>query len=289
MALVAVAPPLGAEPQSLARARELYTAASYEEALSMLDAAAAAEQPRAERQTIGIYRVLCLVALGRTGDADAAVDAVIAQDPFQRLALDDLPPKIRAAFDNARTRMLPAIVQQRYTDAKASFDREEFAAAAPAFQEVLDALDDPDLTQAAAAAPLSDIRVLAAGFHELSVKALAPPPPPPVVMAAAPAPPARDYLKVYTPQDAEATPPAIIRQSFPAFRGRVTIPATGIVEVRIDTTGAVESATMAVPVHPHYDTLAVDAARQWQYRPATVDGIPVKYRKRVQVTLTPQR
>jgi TonB family protein len=288
-ALLIIGLPLSAETQSLARARELYVAAAYDEALAMLNALGASDQTRAERQTVGIYRVLCLVALGRTREVDAAVDTVIAQDPFQRLALDDLPPKTRTAFADARRRMLPAIVQQRYSDAKASFDRGEYAAAAPAFREVLDALTDPDLAPAVAVAPLSDIRVLAGGFHDLSVKALAPPPAPAVVVAPPPPAPVRDYRKVYTPQDTDATPPVVIRQAFPPFKGKVTEGGVGVVEVVIDATGAVESATIVVPVHPQYDRTAVEAARRWQYRPATVDGVPVKYIKRVQVTLAAQR
>jgi TonB family protein len=288
LALLIMGTALNAEPQSLAKARELYAAAAYEDALTMLNSVGAGDQTRADRQTLGIYRVLCLAALGRTREVDAAVDAVIAQDPFQRLALDDLPPKMRAAFVDARRRLLPGILQHRYTDAKASFDRGEFAAAAPAFREVLDALTDPDLAQAVSVAPLADIRVLAAGFHDLSLKALAPPAPP-VVVAAPPAKPSRDYLKVYTPQDVDATPPAVIRQSFPPFKGKVTEGGVGVVEVVIDATGAVESAAVVVPVHPQYDRTAVEAARRWQYRPATVDGVPVKYVKRVQITLTAQR
>ena len=186
--------------------------------------------------------------------------------------------------------MLPAIVQKHYTEAKGAFDRSDFADAAPAFKQVIDALADPDLAHAAAQAPLSDIRVLAAGFHELSMKAIAPPPAPPApVVVAAPPPPTRNLLKIYTPQDSDVTPPTVIRQAFPPFPGRVTMAAVGIMEVVVDATGAVESATMTVSVHPQYDRLALDAARRWQYQPATVEGVPVKFLKRVQVTLTPPR
>jgi TonB family protein len=287
--LTAIVPPASAE-QSLTKARELYAAASYEDALAMLNALGGGEQTRAERQTIGLYRVLCLVALSRTQEAHAAIDAVIAQDPFDRPVLDDLPPKMRSAFSDARRRMLPAIVQQRYTEAKAAFDRGDFTAAAPVFKQVLDALADPDLAHAAAHAPLSDVRVLASGFHDLSIKAQAPPPPRPVTVAETPPPaPVRNFLKVYTPQDVDAVPPAVVRQAFPPFPGKVTMAAAGMLEVVIDATGAVESAEMVVAVHPLYDRIAVDAARRWQFRPATLDGVPVKYAKRVQVTLTPPR
>ena len=289
--LTAVVTPASAE-QSLTKARELYAAASYEDALAMLNMVGSGDQTRAERQAIGIYRVLCLVALSRTQEAHAAIEAVIAQDPFERPVLDDLPPKMRSAFSDARRRMLPAIVQQRYTDAKAAFDRGDFAGAAPAFKQVLEALSDPDLAHAAAHAPLSDVRVLASGFHDLSVKAQAPPPAParPVAVVAAPPPaPVRDFRKLYKPEDAEATPPTVVRQSFPPFPGKVTMASAGMLEVIVDATGAVESAEMVVSVHPQYDRIALDAARRWQYRPATVDGVPVKYVKRVQVSLTPPR
>ena len=289
--LTAVVTPASAE-QSLTKARELYAAASYEDALAMLNVVGSGDQTRAERQAIGIYRVLCLVALSRTQEAHAAIETVIAQDPFERPVLDDLPPKMRSAFSDARRRMLPAIVQQRYTDAKAAFDRGDFAGAAPAFKQVLEALADPDLAHAAAHAPLSDVRVLASGFHDLSVKAQAPPPPParPIAVVAAPPPaPVRDFRKLYKPEDAEATPPTVVRQSFPPFPGKVTMASAGMLEVIVDATGAVESAEMVVSVHPQYDRIALDAARRWQYRPATVDGVPVKYVKRVQVSLTPPR
>ena len=34
-----------------------------------------------------------------------------------------------------------------------------------------------------------------------------------------------------------------------------------------------------------YDTLLVNAAREWKYRPATMNGTPVRFRKLIQVTL----
>ena len=60
-----------------------------------------------------------------------------------------------------------------------------------------------------------------------------------------------------------------------------------IIDVIIDTTGAVESATMSSPPNPAYDRLALGATKTWQYHPATLDGKPVKYRKRIQITLVP--
>jgi hypothetical protein len=34
-----------------------------------------------------------------------------------------------------------------------------------------------------------------------------------------------------------------------------------------------------------YDPLLLSAARDWRYRPATVKGVPVKFRKVIQITI----
>ena len=35
-----------------------------------------------------------------------------------------------------------------------------------------------------------------------------------------------------------------------------------------------------------YNRLLLAAAKTWMYRPARLDGAPVKYRKRIQITLS---
>jgi len=49
----------------------------------------------------------------------------------------------------------------------------------------------------------------------------------------------------------------------------------------IDETGAVVAAAMKAPVNAVYDRVALTAARRWRYKPATLDGVPVKFRKMV--------
>jgi hypothetical protein len=46
---------------------------------------------------------------------------------------------------------------------------------------------------------------------------------------------------------------------------------------------------MRVSVKPTYDGLGVAAAKSWHYRAATLDGVPVKFRKLIQITLDPNR
>jgi hypothetical protein len=45
---------------------------------------------------------------------------------------------------------------------------------------------------------------------------------------------------------------------------------------------------MRVPVSQNYDALAIAATKTWRYKPAIANGVPVKYRKAVQITVRPQ-
>ena len=55
----------------------------------------------------------------------------------------------------------------------------------------------------------------------------------------------------------------------------------------VDEAGAVETATIVQSVRAAYDRLVLDAAKTWQYNPATLDGAPVKYRKSIGITFRP--
>ena len=111
-------PRLHAE-DSLEAARQLYASAEYTSALAMLNALATSESPREERRTIALYRTLCLLAVGRGAEADRAIEAMVSMDPLYRPDADDIPPRMRAAISEARKRMLPAILQERYKESKA--------------------------------------------------------------------------------------------------------------------------------------------------------------------------
>lgn len=60
-----------------------------------------------------------------------------------------------------------------------------------------------------------------------------------------------------------------------------------MVDVVIDETGAVESAAMTQSIDPVYNRLVLAATKTWQYRPARRDGTPVKFRKRIQIAISP--
>jgi hypothetical protein len=292
--IVLLAATVTAQDGDLAAARELYASAAYEDSLAMLNRLRAKDHTASQSRTIESYRAFCLLALGRAADADQAIEGLVAAEPSYHPNDSEVSPRVRLAFATVRRRMLPQIIQQQYTQAKASFDRKEFGVAAEGFSRVLSVLADPDVAAEAKLPPLSDLRTLAIGFAELSAKAAAPPPP-------APAPPApvveavaanvvanrisSATVRIYSTGDANVVPPGTVNQTLPMFPGPVRVPRIGKLEVVIDETGAVESAIMIGSVSSDYDTRAVAATKTWRYRPATLNGAPVKFRKIVQIAI----
>jgi hypothetical protein len=298
---------------SLSKARDLYAGASYEDALVLLNRLRASGPRSDEIATIDQYRAFCLLALGRAADAEQAIEAVVAAEPSWQPSGSEVSPRVRSAFTDVRRRMLPALVQQRYASARAAFDRKDFVQATAGFKQVLDFLGAPDLASTASAPPLSDLKTLALGFYDLSVSAAAPAPPPPplppppspVVSEPEPAPvpvpvpaPVRVSVpvpvsvvpsprRIYGPNDPGVVAPVTVRQSLPAFPVQTTAmrSTSGSIDVLIDETGAVEMATMSASVNPLYDRLALAAARKWEFKAASLNGVPVKFRKTVQISI----
>ncbi len=305
---------------SLEKAKALYDSASFDEALTVLDRLGSA-QPDADVEEVQRYRALCLLALNRTAEAQTAIEVVFSRDPLYRLAEGEAPPRMRAAFNDVRRRLLPKITEQLYISAKLSFDRKEYALAATQFKDLLTFLEDAD---AKSLPSLKEFRTLATGFRDLAVSA-APavasikPEPPPSAPAPAPAiaptPAAAKVESVGKPPSSPAiapqgssassvsgapaapggspgvlVPPVILRQQMPLWLGmKDLLPRgkRGQVRVIIDELGNVEEARVVESVHPVYDALLLSAARTWKYEPAKLDGKPVRYVKLIEVVLKP--
>jgi TonB family protein len=284
--IVLAAAGAGAQDGDLSAARDLYASAAYDDALAVLNRLRSADHSAGQSRAIEQYRAFCLLALGRSADAEQAIEAAVAAEPSFQPGDSDASPRIRSAFTSVRRRMLPSIIQQMYAQAKAAFDRKEFAAAAEGFAQVLTVLADQDVAAQAKQPPLSDLGTLAAGFQELSVKAAAPAPPPllpPAPVVAPPPPPAAPHI--YSGDESNVIPPRIINQALPQFSGELRIPRNGRLEVVIDESGAVESAIMTASITVAYDALALAATKAWSYKPATLNGVPVKFHKVVQITI----
>jgi hypothetical protein len=281
----------GREASSLTAARELYASARYDEALLVLNGLKPTASPSTgDLKTIEQYRSLCLLALGRAAEAESAIAAVVTVDPFFAPTESEASPRVRSAFSDVRLRLLPGIASARYEAAKLAFDRKEHANAERMFRELVTLLDDQQMQNR-----LPDMRVLAAGFLQLAIAAAAPPPEPKpeprsepsaaaAVTASAPAP---VVPRIYGSDDAGVVPPGTIRQEVPSVPAAITgmTRDRGLLDLTIDEQGRVVAMVLRMPIHPMYDKLLLNAVRDWKYRPATMNGVPVRFRKLVQITL----
>src|SRR5437868_9641252 len=116
----------------LGAARDLYASARYDEALAVLNDLRPTEAPGvgSDLKSIEQYRSLCLLALGRGTEAETAIAAVITVDPTYLPGDAEASPRVRTAFSDVRKRLLPDIASKQYAEAKATFDRKEYGAAA---------------------------------------------------------------------------------------------------------------------------------------------------------------
>ena len=126
-ALVAAGTGVSAQNNDLSAARDLYASAAYDEALTLLNRLRSSDHPSTDSRAIEQYRAFCLLALGRSADAEQAIEAVVAAEPTYHPGDSDVAPRVRAMFTDVRRRMLPTIIQQKYAVAKAAFDRKDFA------------------------------------------------------------------------------------------------------------------------------------------------------------------
>lgn len=292
---VALAAPAAAQENSLETARNLYASARYDEALLVLNGLRPGPDVTNDLKAIEQYRSLCLLALGRAEEAEAAISAVIAADPMYQPSEAEASPRVRAAFAEVRQRRLPDISRERYSSAKAAFDRKDFARSEQEFRELLQLIDDPDM-----GGRLADLRVLVEGFLDLSTAAAAPPPapqsaepapasPPPAPPAApAPATPEVQSDRVFGAEDNGVVPPVAIKQEVPRLPSTIASQTRerGLMEIVIDEQGRVTHIELRGRMHPVFDSQLIAAAKDWRYRPATFKGRAVKYRKLVQINIT---
>ena len=213
-ALLATAVAQPSESDALDTVRQLYAAADYESALAALDRLPPAGTP-GDVVEVQRFRALCLIALGRTADAELIIEQIVRIDPSYQLDEQEAP-RIRAAFSSVRARVLPLVARTHYIDAKAAYERRDYAAAAAAFDRTIAVIDTVESADPA----LSDLRTIARGFGDLSRAAIAAAAPAP---AKAPEPAASAPTPESVPAPEPEAPPA--NPVTPTSKGAAPAPA----------------------------------------------------------------
>jgi TonB family protein len=261
--------------------KALYDDAEYDNALSALhniDATTLSGAAAKERTT---YEALCLVALDRTSEAEAAVARAMQADPFFSVGAE-VSPRLRDLVARVREKLQPELVQAHYKRGKALYEKHDFTAAVDEFALVLK-MTEPVDGRSALTQQLADIRTLAGDFSELARNA--------THEAATPAPAAPSVPKpapTHVNVAPVVVPPVPIRQNVPPWPANQVLrsgagTATATLELRIAADGHVESAKVVHGIHPLFDQELIAAASKWKYQPGTIDGRPVEFMKELVV------
>jgi TonB family protein len=274
--------------ETLAKAKALYAEAAYEEALNVLGTGGGPESHQ--------YRALCLIALGRTQDAERAIETLVQTSPLYAVPEGDLPPRLVSLFANTRRKVMPDVVRRLFTEGRAEYQAKQLDSARVKFEQVMKLLHDPGM---AAAEDAKDLELLTTGYLDI-VKNAPPPPPVPVkapaspVSAAAPAAvrPGGAAPPASPPRSMVIRPAVTVRQDIPPFtmkldasRGEVT----GAVRVIIGADGKVKSAAIERSIEYRYDARLLTAAKNWLYKPATRGGEPIESEKTVEIRVGQQQ
>jgi TonB family protein len=271
----------------LARAKELYEAAAYEEALAALNGVTG--ETTTDRVNVEQYRALCLIALGRLPEAERAITALVAADPGYVPSASVASPRVLAMVADVRKREIPAVARRMMDQGRTAFQRKDVAAALENFEMVLKLVDDPVM---AGRPEVDDLRVLARGFVDLAAatpvaaltaKSATERPVPEEVPAPAPPP-------VKPPMPAIIVPAVVIQQTMPRWEppaAFATIEYKGTIRIVVGADGKVKSAVVEEPSHPAYDARLIAAASTWLYKPATRNGEPIESERVIPVHLMP--
>jgi TonB family protein len=264
----------------LAAARQLYAAASYEEALDRLGRLTA---PGPLADQVDTYRALCLLALGRTRESEALVQRILERNPKFVVDEREVSPRLVMVFRSVRARLLPATVRNLYAAARASFDKRDYDNAVVQLREVLALLD----AESGAESGVGDLRVLAEGFlkqAEFLQSGGAPPSSKPSNRTVTDVGPRGE--PIFSVLDRDVIAPVEISRPVPIMetpRGGQAGLYQGLVEIVIGETGRVEQVAIRKSIHPAFDAEIIAAIGFWRFQPATKDRKPVKYRRSYEI------
>ena len=284
--------PQASAQDALQQVKTLYASAAYEDALTMVSRI----QLNGMKPEVEQYRVFCLVALGRTAEAEKAIATVVKEDPAFLPDATETSPRIHEMFSRVRRSLVPEIAQRMYVDGRAALDRRERDVAMAKFSALVSLIDstfkdNPEIEREEPM--LAELRLLAVGFLDLTRAVAEAKPKSDAAVdgpagvngaaSAAGAAAAREPVQI--------TPALAVRQELPTWTP--PDPSSrrefrGAIRVVISDTGRVTSAELAPGVHPLYDRQLLAAAKAWEYQPAMKNGVAIASEKVIEVVLKPR-
>jgi TonB family protein len=247
-----------AQQATLQQAIELYWNGEYERTLQLLTAELADDEVVEGHK----YRAFSLVALGRNDEARAEFASLLEADPSHGLDSSLVSPKILEQFEQSRDEYAASLLAQ----GKAAYFDGRYDDSLRLLQRLLKVEPSSMLGK--------EYLQLARERLDLQKRAAE-------LEPAEPETPEVDPSRIYN-IGGDVTDPVPLDQPkprYPAFDASNRTEGEVIVRITIDRDGAVESADVIRSANERMDAAAVRAARRWRYRPATLNGQPVRVYK----------
>jgi hypothetical protein len=263
--------------------RSLYVAAAYEDALALL----AGPAPAGTADLADKYRALCLLGLNRMPEAEDVLDGLLVRNPAFQMTPAEASPRVIGLVADVRRRVVLRELETRFTQARADYDAGRFRDAAVGFGQVVLTATDPGVASTPRAEDLrrlsDEYRLLAGARVDTSSSIQE-------VRSAPDAGPAGS--RVFNRLDAAVHPPVELERQMPAWsppRDVAWRSFRGMIEILVNERGAVDDARLIERIAPFYDGPLLASARTWRFKPATLNGVPVKFRQQLDIVMRPPR
>ena len=92
---------------------------------------------------------------------------------------------------------------------------------------------------------------------------------------------------VFSAKDAGVTPPALVSPRVNMSLGQnEAADDLSTIDLVVSDAGHVESVKLASPVRDYREAMMLSAVKAWRFKPASIDGLPVRYQLRIQISVT---
>lgn len=256
-----------------------YWNGEYEATIDVLQNACAMNASSGEKLECHKYLAFSHVALGADDEAESEFIALLSTDAGYRLDESLVSPKIVSRFESARAELASNV----YNDAKDAYQAEQFDDAVALFDRTVEL--DPTHELAREYAALCRERIKLAEATPLPPSTLTPSAqaagrtaPAAVAPAAATAKPAAEVDNDVHWLTSEINRPVLVKRVSPPYPQTARLrraEGSVVISAVIDKNGLITQPKVIRSVSEQLDRAALDAVRQWEYQPATLNGSPV--------------
>ena len=93
--------------------------------------------------------------------------------------------------------------------------------------------------------------------------------------------------RVFSAADEGVMPPVLVSPKLRApIRQQEGAEDLSTIDLVISDAGNVESVKLASPVRDYREAMMLSAVKAWRFKPASIDGLPIRYQLRIQISVT---